>query len=162
MLLNIFQILSKYLNNETLIKLNHIHPNIILKNTIIKRLGFIPTSITNYLEGEHYILRGSLLILHFNEGFLHVYMDQYTSIHFLITKDDQKIMLNAFALSYYDSKRIKNLIKHLKTMFVEFALDDCCICHSCNLEITIHLPRGSQFTITLPYYIHSNIIESVV
>lgn len=161
MLLNIIQILSNHLTNETLIRLNDINSNEFLNAIIRKRLGFIPKSIKDYLQGEHLIFVKSNIVIHFIDNKVHVYMEPATSCSFQVIKDKSIIFLQAYRLSLYSSKYVGIMIQLLKKTFKEFALGSCILCHSQNLKITIH--NGSNdYVLTLPYYIKSNITASLV
>ena len=162
-MLNTFQILYKHLANDTMIRLNSLYPNDFLEDTLRRRIGFVPLKIERYLTGEHYVFRGSIIMFHFVDELLHVYMDKYTSVHFLVTKSEDTIVLSAYHLTFHKSKDVQLLIKNLKNSFQEFTLGTCLIDHCYSIQIRIHtLQKSGDPVITLPYYIDSNIIEAVV
>lgn len=162
-MLNLFQFLSKYLTNETIIKLNTLYPNKVLEDTLLHRLGFLPMKIERYLLGEYYIFRGSTITFHFTNNCLYVYINKYTSVYFKITQDNEFIVLNAYYVTFSKLKDLRKLIKHLKNSFVEFANKTCVICHSYNIKIEIHtFSTLGNSVIILPGYVNSNLTEMVV
>jgi hypothetical protein len=162
-MLNLFQILSKHLTIETIIRLNTLYPNKVLENVLIHRLGFLPMKIDRYLVGEYYIFRGSTIIFHFTDNCLHVYTNKYTSVQFQITQDNNMFILNAYYLTFAKLKDLRTLIKQLKISFIEFAIKKCVIRHLYNVRIEIHtFSRSGNSIITLPGYVNSNLIEAVL
>ena len=162
-MLTLFQILSKYLTNETIIRLNTLYPNKVLENVLLHRLGFLPMKLERYLIGEYYIFRGSTIIFHFANNCLHVYINKYTSVKFHIFQDNDIIVLNAYYLTFAKLNELRKLIKELKISFIEFANKKCVIRHSYNIKIEIHtFARSGNSIITLPCYIHSNLTETVL
>lgn len=157
-MLNTIQFLHKYLNPSTLVKVLHLTQHEYVQKLVKQRIGYIPFRLKDLLSGEHYITVSNTIGIHIIDSIVHVYKGDKESIHFKIVQSiDNSLYMIAYCAEFSNVENFKLMMKTFKTVFEEFHLQKCEICHSEHLNVIINTSQNC--TLTIPSYVDLTVFD---
>jgi hypothetical protein len=157
-MLNTIQFLSRYLTPSTLVKISHLTNDEYVRKLVKQRIGYVPFRLKDFLLGEHYVTVSNTISIHIIDHNIHVYKGDKESIHFKIVQSiDNALYMIAYCAEFANIESFKLMMKTFKTVFEEFHLQKCEICHSEHLNIIINTSQNC--TLTIPSYVDLTVFD---